>query len=71
VGITSAGVVDAALQLSEPERAQVVQRLLDSLSPDAETLVDDAWGAELDRRLVEFQTGEADAVSWRELREQR
>lgn len=69
--MTSQGVVEAALQLPEPERAQVVQELLDSLSPDAETHVDDAWAAELDRRLAEFQKGDVDAVPWAELKEEK
>ena len=64
------GIVDAALKLPEPERAQVVQELLDSLSPDAEKLMDDAWAAELDRRLAEFQAGQADAIPWSQLKDQ-
>lgn len=71
MNMTSQGVVEAALQLPEPERAQVVQELLDSLSPDAETLLDDAWAAELDRRLADFQNGDVDAIPWRELREEK
>ena len=71
MSITSQGVVEAALQLPEPERAQVVQKLLDSLGPDAETLVDDAWAAELERRLAEFQQGDVDSVPWSALKEQK
>ena len=67
---TSQSIVDAALQLTEPERAEVVQELLDSLSPDAERLMDDAWAAELDRRVAAFERGEADAVPWSELKGQ-
>jgi putative addiction module component (TIGR02574 family) len=61
-------VLDAALKLSESERAQVVQRLLHSLGPDAESVVDQAWAVELDRRLTEFQQGAAHAVPWSELK---
>jgi putative addiction module component (TIGR02574 family) len=70
VNRTSQSIVDAALQLTEPERAEVVQELLDSLSPDAERLMDDAWAAELDRRVAAFEQGEADAVPWSELKGQ-
>ena len=66
---TSQGIIEAALELSELERAEVVQELLDSLSPDSERLMDDAWAAELDRRVAAFQHGHADAVPWSELRE--
>ncbi|MFW6125279.1 MAG: addiction module protein [Pirellulales bacterium] len=67
---TSQGIVEAALQLTEPERAEVVRELLDSLSPDAERLMDDAWAAELDRRLAAFEQGDADAVPWSQLKEE-
>jgi putative addiction module component (TIGR02574 family) len=68
VSVTPQDVLDAALKLSAPQRAEVVQRLLDSLSPQAETLLDDAWAAELDKRLAEFESGEADAVPWSQLK---
>ena len=67
---SSQGIVDAALKLTELERAEVVQELLDSLSPDAERLLDDAWAAELDRRVAAFEQGDADAVPWSQLKEQ-
>jgi len=70
VNPSSQGIVDAAMKLTEHERAEVVQELLDSLSPDAETLLDDAWAAELDRRVAAFQQGDADAVPWSQLSEQ-
>ncbi len=59
---TSQDILDAALKLSAPERANVVRSLLDSLTPQAEALLDDAWAAELDKRLEEFERGEAEAV---------
>ena len=67
---TSQSIVEAALRLPELERARVVQDLLDSLSPDAERLMDDAWAAELDRRVAAFERGDADAVPWSQLKEQ-
>jgi putative addiction module component (TIGR02574 family) len=70
VSPTSRGIVEAALLLTELERAQVVQELLDSLSPDAERLMDDAWAAELDRRAAAFERGDEDAVPWSQLKEQ-
>lgn len=69
--ITSEGIVKAALSLSGADRAQVVQELLDSLSPDAETALDDVWAAELDRRLADFIRDEAGAVAWSQLKEQK
>lgn len=67
----SHGIVDQALKLPEPERAQVVQALLDSLSPDAEQRLDDAWAAELERRFTEFEKDESGAISWSDLQDQQ
>ena len=64
----SQSIVAAALNLPERQRAEVVQELLDSLSPDAETLLDDLWAAELDRRSAEWQSGEAETIPWAELK---
>lgn len=46
-----------ALKLSPQERARLADRLLSSLSKDR--TVEEAWAAEVDRRLAEF---EADSV---------
>lgn len=53
-----------ALALSTADRAYVADLLEESLI-DAESAtaeVDEAWSAELDRRLAEFDRGEAQAV---------
>jgi putative addiction module component (TIGR02574 family) len=64
-------IVEAALRLPERQRAEIVQELLASLSPDEVELVEDAWAAELDRRLAEFEAGTADPVPWDELKHRR
>jgi putative addiction module component (TIGR02574 family) len=61
-------ILHAALQLPAPQRAQVVQDLLDSLTHQAEELLDDAWAAELEQRVEEYIRGEADAVPWSQLK---
>jgi putative addiction module component (TIGR02574 family) len=71
VNTQSQSIVTAALGLPERQRAEVVQELLASLSPDAENVLDDLWAAELDRRSAEWQSGEVEAVPWNELKLQR
>ena len=44
-----------ALQLSAADRAYLADKLLASLSPDAE--IEAAWSAEAERRLVELESG--------------
>jgi putative addiction module component (TIGR02574 family) len=65
---TGQDIIDAAMRLSEPQRAHVVQELLDSLSPQAENLLDDVWAEELERRLAEFLQDETTAIPWAQLK---
>lgn len=64
-------LLDAALGLPEPERGFIVQGLLDSLGPDEASAKDEISIAELDRRLAEFEQGQAGEISWNELRKQK
>lgn len=64
-------VLDAALALSEQERAEIACELLESLSPEGDDLLDDAGSQELDRRLAELRRGEGDTVPWSELKRER
>jgi len=53
-------VQEQALQLSPEERAQLADRLLASLFEDRE--VEDAWAAEVERRIEEIESGRAALV---------
>lgn len=62
-------LLQAALQLSEPERLVLVSRLLESLPLESRglTLDDERLEEELDRRFAD----ESGAVSWEALRDER
>ena len=49
-----------ALTLTVSERAALAQRLLASLDEDQE--LDDAWAAELDRRIAAVESGEMKTI---------
>jgi putative addiction module component (TIGR02574 family) len=49
-----------ALKLSAQERARLVDRLIASLSDDAD--VDEAWAAEVERRIAEVEAGRVSMV---------
>ena len=49
-----------ALKLSVEERARLADRLLASLSEDAE--IDEAWAREVERRIAEIESGRAHLV---------
>lgn len=64
-------IVREAMTLPAKERVRVVQDLLDSLSPEASNLLDDAWAEELDRRFAAWEADPSAGVPWSELKSQR
>lgn len=56
-----------ALQLSEPERADLVDQLVDSLDScgDAHGIHGD-WKAEIERRMADIDNGRIQLVAWPE-----
>jgi len=54
-------IVEAqALKLSPEERAQLADRLVTSLFKDEE--IEDAWAAEVERRIEEIESGRATLI---------
>ena len=53
-------VEEEALNLTSGERAALAQRLLASLDEDSE--IDDAWAAEVERRIAEVENGTAQVI---------
>ena len=49
-----------ALKLSPEERAELAQRLLDSLFADSE--VEEAWAVEVERRVAEIESGRSAVI---------
>jgi len=58
----------AALALPEADRAELADRLLDSLPPAGPAGLHPAWPAELRRRAAQVDSGEVTPVSWEEVR---
>jgi putative addiction module component (TIGR02574 family) len=67
---TSQEIFEAAMVLPENERASLIERLMETLSPSDGELADDELAAELERRLADFRSGAADAVPWTEIKDQ-
>jgi putative addiction module component (TIGR02574 family) len=60
-------LLERALQLPEPDRAELAHRLLLSLGPqDADPGWKEAWGQEIERRLAAIDGGEVQPKDWRE-----
>jgi putative addiction module component (TIGR02574 family) len=64
---TVAELLDAALALSEDERAELVGRLAESLDPPPSSL-HPAWKAEISRRAAEVDSGQVKPIPWAEIR---
>jgi putative addiction module component (TIGR02574 family) len=62
-------VLRTARSLDEPERARLVEELLDSLSPGEAAPLDDAWLAEIDRRSDELDAGTVATIPWEDVRQ--
>jgi putative addiction module component (TIGR02574 family) len=61
-------ILQEALNLPEEERAEVAARLLESLEEAMDPDVDEAWAAEIERRCVALDSGEAVTSDWDEVR---
>jgi len=55
-------IVSAALELPPDSRAMLVEELLSSLDATAQTKIDAAWRAEIERRLREIAEGKAKLI---------
>lgn len=62
-------VLAQALQLPAEDRADVARRLIASLDDAADTDVEAAWLAEVERRLKDLDQGTAKLETWEVVRE--
>src|SRR5690348_12289291 len=66
--IPNQAIFAAALALPEAERALLVERLHESLSPEPEEITDDELFGELERRRAEVEQGLVEPIPWSEVR---
>jgi putative addiction module component (TIGR02574 family) len=57
-------ILQEALALSAESRAELVDSLLGSLDGEMDQVVDEAWRAEVRKRVAEIESGEVETVSW-------
>ena len=65
---TAKQLYDNALHLPDSERAELAAWLIESLDPEVDREVDEAWDAEIKRRIDELDSGRVTAVPWPEAR---
>lgn len=64
----TAALLEQVLRLPEPDRAEIATRLLESLDPDPQQEVDEAWAAEIDRRCAAVDAGTLSTSDWKDVR---
>ena len=65
---TAKQLYDNALQLPDSERSELAAWLIESLDPEVDRDVEDAWDVEIKRRIDEIESGAVTAVPWPEAR---
>jgi putative addiction module component (TIGR02574 family) len=58
-----------ALQLSDSERAKLVEELLTTLETERDDNVNEAWAQEIEKRAAELSSGTVVPVIWDEVKE--
>jgi putative addiction module component (TIGR02574 family) len=61
-------ILNAALDLSEPDRVKVAEELLATLDGKPQKAVDAAWAEEIERRTREIEQGKVKPVPWSTLK---
>ncbi len=64
-------IYDRALRLSDVDREKLATALIASLGPgpaEKDEGYEAAWAEEIERRLVEFEEGRTEAISWEEVK---
>jgi putative addiction module component (TIGR02574 family) len=62
-------LLQAALALSEADRADLLDALTATMEPETGAVLDNAWKAEVARRSAEFDAGLVKPIPWSEVKE--
>ena len=62
-------VYQAALQLTESERAELAAKLIESIDPTTDADWAEAWDAEIAKRVDELDQGNVKTIPWNEVRQ--
>lgn len=61
-------LLEQVLSLPESDRADIAARLLESLDPEVQRDVDEAWAAEIERRCAAVDAGTLATSDWSDVR---
>lgn len=61
---------EQASHLSTEDRAELAGKLLESIEDPPDEGVEEAWAAEIERRIAEYRAGRVKTIPWAEVRAQ-
>jgi putative addiction module component (TIGR02574 family) len=61
-----AEILKQALALTSKDRADLAASLLESLDPDVDEDAEEAWSAEIQKRIQEIDNGTVEMIPWEE-----
>jgi putative addiction module component (TIGR02574 family) len=61
-------VLSAARQLPEHDRLRLIEELWDSVPPESESPFSEEWEREIERRIVQLDSGTAQTTPWSQIR---
>jgi putative addiction module component (TIGR02574 family) len=59
---------EQAARLPAEDRAELAGRLLESIEDSPDEGVEEAWAAEIERRMAEYRAGRVKMIPWSEVR---
>jgi len=68
MGTTTQKLYEEAMKLDPDERVALTGLLIESLEPETEEGVEEAWIAEIERRMAELDSGAVQTIPWEEVR---
>ena len=68
MNVSKDSVLSNALHLEEHDRLEIADRLYDSVYGPRDAAIDEAWAAEIERRLAELDAGRATLIPWEQVR---
>ena len=63
-------ILQSALRLPESERAEIAAALLHSLDTPADEAVEEAWAAEIERRIATIERGDVALIPFEDVLEE-
>jgi len=64
----TAALLEQLLNLPEHERADIATKILESLDPQSQAEVDEAWAAEIESRCAAVDAGTLGTSDWKDVR---